>query len=64
MKIDRKRSRDLANAIRMNHTTLTSESSALKGRLYSKKIAGEEDLLEQATRDIIINDMIRNQRKR
>jgi hypothetical protein len=64
MKADRQRSIDLASAVRQSGPNITPESSILKGRLYSEEAVHEKDLLEQAMRDIILNDLVRNQRRK
>ena len=63
MKLDRQRSKDLASAVKQGVPDLP-ESSILKGRFYSEDALDEKDLMDQAMRDITLNDLVRNQRRK
>lgn len=64
MKLDRQRSKALLSAVKAGNPAFTPASSLLKGRLYSEEAVDEKDLLGQAMRDMDLNDLVRNQRRK
>ena len=64
MKLDRQRSKALLSAVKAGDPVLSPMSSLLKGRLYSEEAVDEKDLLGQAMRDMDLNDLVRNQRRK